>query len=220
MPAKPKSRSYQVSATPVTMLAHLIVVAVAALVLVWLLHFEEGFAFKAANKIKILNVHTFLMIVGFILIAGEAIMAYKTIPAKRKVQKAGHLMLHLIALGAGVLGVYTAFKYKHESGGKDMVTLHSWLGMITICLFGLQWVLGFFSYVFPGSEMSARASYMPWHVFGGMFIFFLAICTAQTGLLQRFKTLNQEGLIVNFTGLLLVLFAIGVGLSAVLPRGY
>lgn len=83
----------------------------------------------------------------------------------------------------------------------------------------LQWVLGFFSYVFPGAEMSAKASYMPWHVFGGMFIFFLAICTAQTGLLQRFKTLNQEGLIVNFTGLLLVLFAIGVGLSGFLPQG-
>ncbi|KAJ9135677.1 hypothetical protein P3X46_032830 [Hevea brasiliensis] len=216
----PKSRSYQVSATPVTMLAHLIVVAVATLVLVWLLHFEEGFAFKSLNKIKILNVHTFLMIVGFILVAGEAIMAYKTIPAKRKVQKAVHLTLHLIALVAGVVGVYAAFKFKHEIEDKDMVTLHSWLGMITICLFGLQWVLGFFSFVFPRAEMSARTSYMPWHVFGGTFIFFLAICTAQTGLIQRFYSLNQEGLIMNFTGLLLVLFAVGVGLSSVLPRGY
>lgn len=51
-----KSRSYQVSATPVTMLAHLILVAVATLVLVWLIHFEEGFAFVSHTKIKILNV--------------------------------------------------------------------------------------------------------------------------------------------------------------------
>ncbi|KDP38166.1 hypothetical protein JCGZ_04809 [Jatropha curcas] len=216
----PKSRSYQLSATPITMVAHLIFLSVATLVLVWLLKFEDGFAFKSANEIKILNVHIFLMIVGFILIAGEAIMAYKTIPAERKVQKAVHFILHLIALVAGVLGVYAAFKYKHQIGDKNMVTLHSWLGMITICLFGLQWVLGFFCYVFPGAEMTARASYMPWHVFGGMFIFFLAICTAQTGLNQRFKTLDQEGLIVNFTGLLLLLYAVGVGLSAVLPRRY
>ncbi|EEF34854.1 probable ascorbate-specific transmembrane electron transporter 1 [Ricinus communis] len=216
----PKSRSYQVSAAPVTMLAHLIAIAVATLVLVWLLHFEEGFSYTSANKIKILNVHTFLMIVGFILIAGEAIMAYKTVPANRKVQKAVHFILHMTALGAGIMGVYAAFKFKHEIGAKDMVTIHSWLGMCTICLFGLQWVLGFFSYVFPGAEMSSRAAYMPWHVFGGMFIFFLAICTAETGLIQRFKTLNQEGLMLNFTGLLLVLFAVGVGLSGVLPRGY
>ena len=81
-------------------------------------------------------------------------------------------------------------------------------------------MLGFFSFVFPGAEMSSRGSYMPWHVFGGMFIFFLAICTAETGLIQRSKGLTQEGLIVNFIGLLLVLFAVGVGLSGVLPRGY
>ncbi|KAJ6988267.1 hypothetical protein NC653_021257 [Populus alba x Populus x berolinensis] len=62
-----------------------------------------------------------------------------------------------------------------------MTSLHSWLGMITICLFGLQintkwdagqWLLGFFSFVFPGAEMSARGSYRPWHVFGGLAIFF------------------------------------------------
>jgi len=65
-------------------------------------------------------------------------MAYKSVPAKRKVQKAFHVTLHLIALVAGVVGVYTAFKFKHEEEEKDMTSLHSWLGMITICLFGLQ----------------------------------------------------------------------------------
>ncbi|XP_050235114.1 probable ascorbate-specific transmembrane electron transporter 1 [Mercurialis annua] len=215
-----KSRSYQISATPVTMLAHLVAIAIATLVLVWFLHFEEGFSYTSLDKVKILNLHGFLMVVGFILVAGEAIMVYKTIPAKKKVQKAIHFTLHLIALGAGILGIYSAFKFKHEIGIKNMVTIHSWLGIITICLFGLQLLLGFVSYVFPGAQMSSRASYMPWHVFGGMFIFFLAICTAETGLIQRFDTLNQEGLIINFIGLLLVLFAVGVGLSGVLPRGY
>ena len=65
-------------------------------------------------------------------------MACKSFPAKRKLQKAFHATLHLIALLAGVVGVYTAFKFKYEVGDKDMASLHSWLGMITICLFGLQ----------------------------------------------------------------------------------
>ncbi|KAH8500534.1 hypothetical protein H0E87_015687 [Populus deltoides] len=205
------------------MFAHLLAIAVTTLVLVWLLHFQGGLAFESANKGKILNMHALLMAVGFIVFAGEAIMAYKSVPAKRKVQKAFHVTLHLIALAAGVVGVYAAFKFKHEVEEKDMTSLHSWLGMITICLFGLQWLLGFFSFVFPGAEMSARGSYRPWHVFGGLAIFFLAISAAQTGLLETsiflVLGLSQEGLIVNFTGLLLFLFAVGVGLSSVLPRG-
>lgn len=69
---------------------------------------------------------------------GAAIMAYKTIPGSRKVQRAVHMGLHLVALLVGILGVYAIFKFHREVGIPDMYTLHSWLGMGTICLFGLQ----------------------------------------------------------------------------------
>ncbi|CAK9170498.1 unnamed protein product [Ilex paraguariensis] len=167
-----KSRpSYQVSVLPVTVFAHLIVIAVTILVFVWLLHFLEGLAFKSNIKAKIFNVvpmpityylldcfytalrsdvqcfdffgivlqvHPFLMFIGFVLVVGEAIMAYKTVPAKKEVQKVFHLTLHFIAPICGILGIYAVFKFHHEVGNPDMYTLHSWLGMSTICLFGLQ----------------------------------------------------------------------------------
>ncbi|KAF3432070.1 hypothetical protein FNV43_RR26809 [Rhamnella rubrinervis] len=222
----PKNRSYQVSATPFTIFAHLIVIAVTTLVLVWLLHIRYGLAFKSTNKQKIFNLHPLLMIIGFLLLGGEAIMAYKSVPGPRKSQKLVHLILHLLALLSGILGIYAVFRYKHESSQPDMVTLHSWLGIITISLFGLQYLLGFFTYFFPGAEMSTRGNLLPWHVFGGMAIFVLGIITAETGLLQTFIRsgldfgTNQQGLIVNFTGLLLVLFAVSVGLAVLLPRGF
>ena len=88
----------------------------------------------------------------------------------------------------------------------------------------LQWVFGFFSFWFPGAEMPTRGRLMPWHWFVGMVIFLMAILTAETGLVWRFYDLelqrSQEALIVNFTGLLILLFAIAVSLSVVLPRGY
>ncbi|PPD85495.1 hypothetical protein GOBAR_DD17567 [Gossypium barbadense] len=205
----PKSRSYQISATPVTVFGHLLFIAVTTLVLVWLLKFREGLAFESANKFKIFNLHPLLMVIGFILMAGEAIMAYKSTPSRRdiQVQKAVHLTLQTIALGCGIFGIVVIFKFHNETNMPDMVTLHSWLGMITICLFGLQYLLGFFSYVFPGAESYSRAAYLPWHTFGGLLIFFLAICTAEMGLLQKFLSLfltrSQEALIVNFIGLLL-----------------
>ncbi|OMO72538.1 Cytochrome b561, eukaryote [Corchorus olitorius] len=124
-----KSRSYQVSATPVVVLGQLLIISVATLVFVWILKFREGLAFKSANQFKLFNLHPFLMVIGFILVAGEV------------------------------------FKFQNETDTPDMYTLHSWLGMIAICLFGAQWLLAFFSFIFPRAESSSRAGYRPWHVF-------------------------------------------------------
>ncbi|QCD89483.1 probable ascorbate-specific transmembrane electron transporter 1 [Vigna unguiculata] len=149
-------------------------------------------------------------------------MIYKCVPEKRRSVKVVHLLLHLVALVAGVLGITAIFNSKKEAHLPDMYTLHSWLGISAICLFGLQYIMGFFSYFFPGAEMSTRASLMPWHRFLGMAIFFLAVAIAETGLVQYFQFLHlfrsQEALIVNSTALLLFLYALFVALSVTLPR--
>ncbi|KAK7308616.1 hypothetical protein VNO77_42235 [Canavalia gladiata] len=208
----------------ITIFAHLLFIAITTLVLVWLLHFREGVAFKSSNTIKIFNLHPLLMVIGFILVGGEAIMTYKTLPGKRRLVKVVHLLLHLIALLAGVLGIIAVFKSKKNAGLANMYTLHSWLGISTICLFGLQYIMGFLAYFFPGAEMSTRATLLPWHRFMGMVIFLLAVGTAETGLVQYFQLQglfrSQEAQIVNFTGLLLFLFAVSVTLSVIIPRNY
>ncbi|KAJ9554041.1 hypothetical protein OSB04_018086 [Centaurea solstitialis] len=277
-------RSFQISAAPVAVFAQLLVISIATLVLVWLLKFREGLAFKSHIKAKIFN---------------ATIIVYKTIPAKRQAQKATHLILHLIALVAGIIGVYAVFKFHNEIYLPNMYTLHSWIGLSTICLFGLQvtgcqvvapanspdvadggageingggrwwrrrnrrmwemvapanspdfadgavgeierrwevggihlagdgdgggrWLLAFFSFAFPGADSSRRSKMVPWHVFFGIVIFFMTIVTAETGLTQRFLSLGlqrtQEALIVNFTGLLILLLGISVGFIIILPR--
>lgn len=65
-------------------------------------------------------------------------MAYKSIPAKRKTRKGVHLVLHLMAFLSGILGIYVIFKYKNEAGAQNLQTLHSWLGITTVSLYGLQ----------------------------------------------------------------------------------
>ncbi|WVZ13076.1 hypothetical protein V8G54_017606 [Vigna mungo] len=183
---------FHVGAASITTVAHLLLIAITSLLLVWLLHFREGVAFfSSSNPTKIFNVSS---------------------PSTPN------------AMVAGVLGIIAVFKSKKEVGLPDMYTLHSWLGMSAICLFGLQYIIGFFSYVFPGAEMYTRASLLPWHRFVGMAIFLLAVGTAETGLLQYFQFLNlfrsQEALIVNFTALLLFLYAFFVALSVTLPTNY
>ncbi|CAJ1932741.1 unnamed protein product [Sphenostylis stenocarpa] len=216
---------FQVEAVSVTIFGHLLFIAITSLVLVWLLHFRDGVAFfNSSNSIKIFNLHPLLMVIGFILVGGEAIMIYKSVPVKRRSVKVVHLLLHLVALVAGILGITAVFKSKKEAGLPHMYTLHSWLGMSAICLFALQYIMGFFSYFFPGAEMGTRASLLPWHRFLGMAIFLLAVGTAETGLVQYFQFLHlfrsQEALIVNSTALLLFLYALFVTLSVILPRNY
>ncbi|XP_060196419.1 ascorbate-specific transmembrane electron transporter 2-like [Lycium barbarum] len=210
--------SYQViSPLAVTIFAHLLFIAITTLVLVWLLHFREGLAFRTSNKPKIFNIHPLLMVIGFLLIAGEAIMAYTTTPTSSKNHKLYHMILHLIALVAGIIGVYAVFKYHDESGIPHMYTFHSWIGLSTITLFGLQWLLSFLTFLFPGARTSTRSRVVPWHALMGIIIFFMAIVVALTGLVQKFiflsLTRNEEGLIVNFIGLLILLFGISVGVT-------
>ncbi|GAA0178145.1 reductase [Lithospermum erythrorhizon] len=207
----------QVSAGPVIMFAHLLAIVLTILVFVWVFHFREGLAFRSKNKFKIFNIHPLLMVVGFVLMVGEALMAYKTVPAVKQRQKFVHMLLNLIALITGILGIYAVFKYHIEADIPDLYSLHSWIGISTICLFVIQWLLAFFTFMYPKAEHSKRARFAPWHVLFGILIFFMAIISAITGLVEKFIFLNlgrsQEGLVVNFTGLLLLLFGVSVLLT-------
>lgn len=127
------------------------------------------------------------------------------------------MILHLIALLSGIIGVIAVFKFHNESGIPHMYTFHSWIGLSTIILFGLQWIMSFLTFLYPGARSSTRSRVAPWHALIGITIFFMAIVATETGLVQKFiflgLTRNQEGLIVNFIGLLILLFGISVGVS-------
>ncbi|KAK1412101.1 hypothetical protein QVD17_33087 [Tagetes erecta] len=205
-----------------TIFTHLIGLSITLLTLYWLVNFREGFAFTSHVKFKIFNLHPLLMILGLIIFSGEAMITYEAIPATRQTVKLIHLMFHLIALGTGTFGVYVVFKYHNELNIPHMYTLHSWIGLSTICLFGLQLLMGFVTFLFPGAKLATRARLAPWHVFFGLVIFVMVIVTAETGLTEKFifqkLKQGQEALVVNFIGLLILVFGIFVGLIVVLSQ--
>jgi cytochrome b-561 len=66
-------------------------------------------------------------------------MVYKVLPTwNHDTTKLIHLILHAIALVLGVVGIYCAFKFHNESGIANLYSLHSWLGIGTISLYGIQ----------------------------------------------------------------------------------
>ncbi|KAH9611070.1 hypothetical protein KSS87_018973 [Heliosperma pusillum] len=181
-----------VKATPLTFVVHALAVAAAVMVLI----------------------HPVLMLIGFIIIGGEAIVSYKSLPLKKDVKKVIHLVLHAIALILGIVGISAAFKFHNESSILNLYSLHSWLGIGVIALYGIQWIYGFIIFFYPGGSPSLRAESLPWHVLFGMFVYVLAVANAAIGFLEKLTFLESSGLpkfgseayLVNFTAIATVLY--------------
>ncbi|KAF9625297.1 hypothetical protein IFM89_020883 [Coptis chinensis] len=204
-------------ASRVTVLAHFFGVMAIILMFVWLLHYRGGIDLDSDSSDRVFNVHPFLMLFGFIFMAGEAIMGYRMVPAERKIQKLFHMVMHLIAISLGIVGIYAAFKYHDKVGLTDMYSLHSWIGLGTFIFFGLQWLFGFFTFWLPQSSVATRETMLPWHIFSGRALLYMSICAALTGLMQKatFMQLQHgnESRLMNFTGLFTLLFGLAVDLS-------
>lgn len=165
------------------------------------------------------------MLIGFITIGGEAIISYKVLPWSKEVKKLIHLILHAIAIVLGIVGIWAAFKFHNDSGIANLYSLHSWVGLGTIILYGIQWIYGFLTFYYPGATTRLRSSSLPWHVLFGLFVYILAVATAELGFLEKLTFLQNSGLakygseafLVNFTSLVVILLGASVVISAVAP---
>ncbi|XP_059292744.1 transmembrane ascorbate ferrireductase 1 [Lycium ferocissimum] len=208
-------------ALPFSFVAHVLALAAAVMVLVWSIHFRGGLAWEADNKNLIFNIHPVLMLIGFVILGGEAIMSYKSFPLEKQVKKIIHLVLHAIALALGIIGIYTAFKNHNESNIPNMYSLHSWIGIGVISLYGIQWVYGFVVFFYPGGSAEIRRDSLPWHVLFGMFVYVMAVGNACLGFLEKLTFLEVSGLakygseafLVNFIAIATVLYGVFVFLT-------
>ncbi|KAM7274061.1 hypothetical protein ACFE04_028725 [Oxalis oulophora] len=204
---------FDVPALPFTIVAHVLGIGAVVMVLVWTIHFEGGLAWAWQSRHSF-NLHPVLMLIGLIVIGGEAIMSYKSLPFKKEVKKVVHMVLNAIALILGCIGIYIVFKFHEERHINNLYSLHSWVGIVVIVLYGLQWLYGFFIYIFPGVPISLKKASVPWHVIFGLFVYILAVLAAALGFLEDLTFLEKhklakygaEALLVNFTAVVTILY--------------
>ncbi|RWR94001.1 putative transmembrane ascorbate ferrireductase 4 isoform X2 [Cinnamomum micranthum f. kanehirae] len=215
--------------SPPLIFARVSALTVAVLVLCWALAFQTSFLSSSSSSQDHLIysvMHPLLMVIGFILVSGEAILVHRWLPGSRSSKKLVHLCLQGMALAFGIFGIWTKF---HGSKGivANFYSLHSWMGLICVFLFGTQWVMGFLSFWHRGEIRSTRIAVLPWHVFLGLYTYGLAVVTAETGLLEKLTFLqtkkkvlihSSESLIVNSLGLSLALLSGIVILAAISPK--
>ncbi|KAK3409337.1 hypothetical protein EUGRSUZ_J01463 [Eucalyptus grandis] len=211
---------------PIVPIIRVMGITIISLVLIWAVHFRGGLALVSDDKDLIFNVHPVLMVIGLILLNGEAMLAYKTVSGTKSFKKLVHLTLQLLAFCLSMVGIWAAWKFHNEKGIDNFYSLHSWLGLGCILLFGIQWALGFVIYWYPGGSRTSRGTLLPWHVFFGVYIYALAIATALTGFLEKATFLqtkevisrySPEALLMNSLGILVVVLGGFIVLAILAP---
>lgn len=211
---------------PIIIVIRVVGIAVSALLLTWTLHFRGGLALISDNKDLIFNVHPVLMVISLVLLNGEAMLAYKTVSGTKSFKKSVHLTLQFLAFFLSLIGVWAAIKFHNDKGIDNFYSLHSWLGLVCLFLFSIQWAAGFATFWYPGGSRNSRSSLLPWHVFFGVYIYALAVATCATGILEKATFLqtnhiisrySSEAILVNCLGVLLIALGGFVILAIISP---
>lgn len=96
-----------------------------------------------------------------------------------------HAAIHCLALLFAAIGLYAVFENHAVKNIPHLYSLHSWVGITTIALMVLQYVIGFVTYLAPGMSMTIRSTIMPLHKFFGLMILCLATGTCLLGLSEK-----------------------------------
>lgn len=151
------------------------------------------------------NLHPTLMTAGFITLTGFSILVYRmaagcSTSCRGTYVKLTHSLLHLATVPCVFFGGVAAMEYHRLKGLPHLYSLHSWMGMLTISLFIIQFTLGLFTFVVllccRGATAACRLKcFAPIHATLGLCTFTLAIATGLTGLQQRadFTIFNNNG---------------------------
>jgi cytochrome b-561 len=98
-----------------------------------------------------------------------------------------HGLIQVTVLIFGSIGLKAVFD-SHNLPVKpipNLYSIHSWIGLAAVILFGINWVLGFVSFLFPKLSEAVRRTYLPYHRFFGIVIFVLCCTAALMGITEK-----------------------------------
>ncbi|XP_043236798.1 probable ascorbate-specific transmembrane electron transporter 1 isoform X1 [Amphibalanus amphitrite] len=220
-----------------TLLAEVLLFGSVALVVAWCLKYRGGFAWTEDPNLQF-NLHPVLMVSGFIFFAGHAMLTYRQWRCcNHSTIKLVHTLYHIMAIpciAVGLIAVFDFHNNKKPTPIPNLYSLHSWMGLVTVGLYGLQvlpaFIVGFFSFLFllccDTATASFRAALVPVHSSFGITTFFLAVATCLTGLTEKvlftirdtYQSLGEEPIVVNVFAMCLVLVAIVMSVLLLLDR--
>ncbi|KAJ6216048.1 hypothetical protein RDWZM_010548 [Blomia tropicalis] len=195
-----------------------IAILLTILMLTWVFKYLGGIGFS--SPLIVFNFHPLLMMFGFVLIFGKAMLIYRSFRGQVKPKlKLLHAILNGSVIFVCFLGSLSVLYFHHEAKIPHFYSLHSWLGILTWTLFLGQFSGGFIAFMYPGASYSIRSMMMPFHRFAGVATFVLASATCLTGLNEKaifafngqggnakYSDLSGAGILTNVIAIVLVAF--------------
>jgi len=210
------------------MIAQMLGITIIILMAAWISLFLGGFGWSTP-KIEF-NWHPMLMTIGMIYLFGNSITLYRGFRyARKKTLKLSHASVFGVIMLLIILALIAVFNSHNMASPPipNLYSLHSWVGLSAIIVFGCQWVAGFVSYMYPQVGGPMKVAYMPIHIYFGLFAFVLAIIASLLGISEKaffhmantYADMPNEAVLVNCIGGLIVMFA-GVIVFLATNSGY
>ncbi|XP_013391596.1 putative cytochrome b561 [Lingula anatina] len=206
-------------------LSQVLGVALVVMLGLWLYIFQKGFAWTENPRLE-MNFHSIFSVIGLIFLYGEGILVYRVFRNQKKIYvKVVHAFIEAIAVVFIVLGLKTVFDSRNLVQVKiaNMYSIHSWLGLATIILFGLQYIFGFVAFMYPKLGQNAREMLMPLHRYWGVAVYGLAIAASLMGMVEKiifsmkdYSKMGVETILVNL--ICLVMVAAGISVAYLVCR--
>lgn len=141
------------------------------------------------DKALVFNWHPVLMVTGLLGCFGFGITSFQNFFLPKWLNKVFHVLFYTAAIGCFSLGLKAVWMSHDDTPDgtfkPNLYTIHSWLGLATVGLFGQNFVLGLVHFVNPALALHIKQNYMPDHVFLGFVTFLTAVITMETGLTEK-----------------------------------
>jgi cytochrome b-561 len=142
------------------------------------------------DKALVFNWHPVLMIVGLLGCFGFGITSFQNnIIIPKPINKGLHVGFYITAIccfSFGLKAVWNSHDDTPDGSFKaNLYTIHSWLGLACVALFGQNFLLGLLHFANPSLALEIKQNYMPNHVFLGMITFVTAVMAMETGLTEK-----------------------------------
>ncbi|KAM8886544.1 lysosomal membrane ascorbate-dependent ferrireductase CYB561A3 isoform 1-T1 [Spinachia spinachia] len=189
----------------------------------WSSQWRGGFAWDASALQ--FNWHPVLMVAGLIVLYGNGAVLYR-VPLTWGQNKLPWKLLHaavmLLALILSVVGLCAVFDFHNAQNTPNLYSVHSWVGIIAMALFAMQWAAGAAGFLLPCSPTPLRALLKPVHVWVGGTILCLSIAACISGINEKllfvfkngasptYADLPAEAMLANVLGVLIVAFGLVV----------
>ncbi|XP_076360833.1 plasma membrane ascorbate-dependent reductase CYBRD1-like [Tachypleus tridentatus] len=187
----------------------------------WIVYYGGGVAW-ANDTSKQFNLHYVLMTGGFIFLNGESILVYRKFACCKKIyNKVIHTIFFVLSISAITIGTVSAIQaHNNSQNPRHFYSLHSWIGLATMGLFALQFIVGFTSFLVllccDTRTAKFRQQLLPTHVTFGLIIFSMAVAACVTGLTQTghhrlsdsYKDLPEQAIVINVFGMTII--ALGI----------